>query len=86
VIFESRDNNIEIKVLNIRAEYYIALTFIIRDYDYIIINVKDFQLFIIIGENFRFINIVFIKIKIEYNINYDIFFFLVNNAKKILFK
>jgi len=42
VIFELRDNNIEIKVLNIKAEYYIALISITRNYDYIIINVKNF--------------------------------------------
>ena len=86
VIFGLRDNNIEVKVLNIKAEYYIAFIFITRDYNYIIINVKDFQLFIITGENFGFASIVFIRIKIEYNINYNIFFFLVNNTKKILFK
>jgi len=42
VISGLRDNNIKVRVLNIRAEYYIAFTFIIRDYNYIIINVKDF--------------------------------------------
>ena len=81
-----RDNNIKIKVLNIKTEYYIVFIFIARDYNYIIINVKNFQLFIITKENFRFINIVFIRIKIEYNINCDIFFFLINNTKKIFFK
>jgi len=42
VIFRLRNNNIEIKVLNIKIEYYITLIFIIRDYDYIIVNIKDF--------------------------------------------
>ena len=42
VISGLRDNNIEIKVLNIKAEYYIALIFIARDYGYTIINIKDF--------------------------------------------
>ena len=42
VISGPRDNNMEVRVLDIRAEYYIALTFITRDYNYIIINVKDF--------------------------------------------
>ena len=42
VIFRLRDNNIEIKVLNIKAKYYIAFIFIIRNYNYIIINIKDF--------------------------------------------
>ena len=86
MISGSRDNNMKIKILNIKAEYYIALIFITRNYNYIITNIKDFQLFIIIGKNFGFISIIFIKIKIEYNINYNIFFFLVNNAKKIFFK
>jgi len=42
VIFGLRDNNMEIKILDIRAEYYIAFILVARDYDYIIINVKDF--------------------------------------------
>ena len=42
VIFRLRDNNIEIKVLNTKIKYYIILIFITRDYDYIIINVKNF--------------------------------------------
>ena len=42
VIFKPRDNNIEIKVLNIRAKYYITFIFITRDYGYIIVNIKDF--------------------------------------------
>ena len=42
VIFELRNNNIKIKVLNIKVKYYIALIFIVRNYDYIIINVKNF--------------------------------------------
>ena len=86
VIFGPRDNNIKVKVLNIKTEYYIALTFIARDYNYIIINVKNFQLFITIEKNFGFISITFIRIKIEYNINCDISFFLINNTKKIFFK
>ena len=85
MIFGLRDNNIEIKVLNIKAKYYIILISIARDYNYIIINVKNFQLFIIIKENFRFISVIFIKIKIKYNINCDIFF-LINNIKKIFFR
>ena len=86
VIFGPRDNNIEVGVLNTKAKYYIALISIARDYDYTITNVKDFQLSTAIKENFRFTSVVFIKIKIEYNINYNILFFLINNAKKILFK
>jgi len=42
VIFGLRDNNIKIRVLNIKAKYYIALIFITRNYNYIIINIKDF--------------------------------------------
>ena len=58
VIFGLRDNNIKIKVLNIKIKYYITFIFIIRNYDYIITNIKNFQLFIIIKENFKFINII----------------------------
>ena len=86
MISELRDNNIKVKILNTKVEYYIILISIARDYNYIIINIKDFQLFIIIKENFRFISVIFIKIKIKYNINYNIFFFLINNTKKIFFK
>jgi len=42
VIFGLRDNNIKIKVLNIKIKYYITFIFIIRNYNYIIINVKNF--------------------------------------------
>ena len=42
VISGLRNNNIKIRVLNIKVEYYIALIFITRDYNYIIINVKNF--------------------------------------------
>ena len=42
VIFELQNNNIKIKILNIKAKYYITLIFIVRNYDYIIINVKIF--------------------------------------------
>ena len=42
VISKLRDNNIEIKILNIKVEYYITFTFITRNYGYIIINVKIF--------------------------------------------
>jgi len=42
MIFGLRNNNIEIKVLNIKIKYYITLIFIARNYDYIIINIKNF--------------------------------------------
>ena len=42
VISKPRDNNIKVRVLNIGAEYYITFILVTRDYDYVIINVKDF--------------------------------------------
>jgi len=42
VIFELRNNNIKIKILNIKVKYYITFIFIARNYNYIIINVKNF--------------------------------------------
>ena len=42
MISKPRDNSMKVGVLDIRAKYYIALTFITRDYSYTIINVKDF--------------------------------------------
>ena len=42
VIFGLRNNNIKIKILNIKVKYYITLIFIVRNYNYIIINIKDF--------------------------------------------
>ena len=42
VISGPRDNNMEVEVLDIGAECYIAFTSVAQDYGYAIINVKDF--------------------------------------------
>ncbi|KAF8857447.1 hypothetical protein BDZ45DRAFT_744394 [Acephala macrosclerotiorum] len=67
---EPIDSSGECEMLDTGAEYYIALTHIIRDLGSTITNVENFQLFTITGQNFEFAEVAVMKIEIEHGVEY----------------
>ena len=71
-------------ILDIEAEVNILPVELARNLGYTIIKVIDFYLSSVLGERIPFDGIYKLKVKIDKGISYDIVFFLIYRALKIL--